>query len=116
MPHCGRRAKGRGRTANGTAPAAESSSQPTAGKTWHQLAGGLPDGIVQAYVAIARSNPKRLFASVATKDKVDLYRSADAGATWSIVTTDPRPKVRIGGGDLPVPMIDPKNPDVIYIA
>jgi len=86
------------------------------GQTWSQLAGGLPQGVVQAYVAIARSNPKRLFAAVATKEKVDLYRSENAGATWSTVTTDSRPKGRIGGGDLPIPMIDPKNPDVVYVA
>src|ERR1017187_6780969 len=85
------------------------------GQTWHPLAGGLPSGILQAYVAIARSDPKRLFASVATKDKVELYRSADGGETWTIATTDSRPGSRIGGGDLPVPMIDPKNPDVVYM-
>jgi photosystem II stability/assembly factor-like uncharacterized protein len=85
------------------------------GKNWHPLAGGLPNGIVQAYVALARSNPKRLFASVATKEKVELYRSADGGDTWTIATTDARPGSRIGGGDLPVPMIDPKNPDVVYM-
>ncbi len=85
------------------------------GQNWQQLSGGLPSGIVQAYVAIADSNPRRLFASVATKDKVDLYRSDDAGATWTIATNDPRPRGRIGGGDLPVPAIDPKNPNVIYI-
>ena len=85
------------------------------GKTWHSLAGGLPAGIAQAYVAISRSNPSRLFASVATKDKIDLYRSDDGGDTWSAATTDPRPKPRIGGGDLAIPAIDPKNPDVIYM-
>ncbi len=85
------------------------------GQSWHPLAGGLPNGIVQAYVAIARSDPKQLFASVATKDKVDLYRSADGGDTWTIATTDSRPRGRIGGGDLPVPAIDPKNPDVVYM-
>ena len=85
------------------------------GQTWHPLAGGLPDDIVQAYIAISHSNPQRLFAVVATKDKVELYHSDDAGNTWSTVTSDPRPKVRIGGGDLPVPAIDPKNPDVIYM-
>jgi photosystem II stability/assembly factor-like uncharacterized protein len=85
------------------------------GQNWQPLAGGLPNGIVQAYVAIARSDPKHLFASVATKDKVELYRSADGGDTWTIATTDARPKARIGGGDLPVPMIDPKNPDVTYM-
>jgi photosystem II stability/assembly factor-like uncharacterized protein len=86
------------------------------GQTWKQLTGGLPTGIAQAYVAIAPSNPKRLLASVATKDKIDLYRSVDGGSTWSSATTDSRPKGRIGGGDLPLPAIDPKNPDVIYVA
>jgi photosystem II stability/assembly factor-like uncharacterized protein len=85
------------------------------GNTWNQLAGGLPAGIVQAYVSVGVSDPKRLFASVATKDKVDLYASSDAGASWQIATTDPRPRGRIGGGDLCVPMLDPKNPDVVYV-
>jgi len=85
------------------------------GTTWNQLAGGLPEGIVQAYVSVSVSDPKHLFASVATKDKVDLYASSDAGATWRTVTEDPRPKGRIGGGDLPVPMLDPKNPDIVYM-
>jgi photosystem II stability/assembly factor-like uncharacterized protein len=85
------------------------------GQTWKQLAGGLPTGIVQAYVNVAASDPKRLFASVATSDTVELYASSDAGDTWHTVTTDPRPKSRIGGGDLPVPMQDPKNPDVVYM-
>jgi photosystem II stability/assembly factor-like uncharacterized protein len=84
------------------------------GKTWKQLSGGLPGGIVQAYVAISRSNTQRLFASVATKDGVELYLSNDGGANWAKATDDPRPKMRIGGGDLPVPAIDPKNPDVMY--
>jgi photosystem II stability/assembly factor-like uncharacterized protein len=85
------------------------------GTTWNQLAGGLPEGIVQAYVNVSVNDPKRLFASVAYKDTVDLYASSDAGATWHTVTTDPRPKSRIGGGDLPVPMLDPKNPDIVYM-
>ncbi len=85
------------------------------GQTWKQLSGGLPSGIIQAYVKIAPSDPNRLFAVVAVKGKVDLYTSTNGGETWSTVTDDPRPKVRIGGGDLPMPGIDPKNPDVIYV-
>ena len=116
MRHCGRRARGHGRTPNSAAADGGIFKSTDGGQTWSQLAGGLPSGIVQAYVAIARSNPKRLFASVTTKEKIDLYRSEDAGATWSIATTDSRPLGRIGGGDLPVPAIDPKNPDIIYVA
>jgi photosystem II stability/assembly factor-like uncharacterized protein len=84
------------------------------GATWKELAGGLPGGIIQAYVAIAPSDPKKLFASVATKGVVNLYRSDDGGGSWTIATTDPRPALRIGGGDVPVPKFDPKNPDVVY--
>jgi photosystem II stability/assembly factor-like uncharacterized protein len=85
------------------------------GQSWKQLVGGLPTGIVEAYVVISRSDPHRLFAVVATKEGVELYRSNDAGASWAKATDDPRPKMRIGGGDLPVPGVDPKNPDVLYM-
>jgi photosystem II stability/assembly factor-like uncharacterized protein len=84
------------------------------GTTWNKLAGGLPEGIIQAYVALAPSDPGKLLASVATKGIVHLYRSDDAGAHWYIATTDLRPALRIGGGDVPVPKFDPKNPDVMY--
>ena len=85
------------------------------GQNWQQLSGGLPAGIVEAYVSVGTSNPRRLFASVATGENVDLYRSDDAGATWTIATNEPSPRGRIGGGDLPVPAVEPKNPDVIYM-
>jgi photosystem II stability/assembly factor-like uncharacterized protein len=85
------------------------------GFEFKQLTGGLPQGIIQAHIAISQSNPKMLFASVATKDGVKLYRTDDAGANWTVATTDPRPAGRIGGGDLSVPIIDPKNPDTIIV-
>ena len=85
------------------------------GQTWNQLTGGLPDGIIQADVTIAASDSKRLYASVATKEAVHIYGSKDGGATWNTVTDDPRPAQRIGGGDLPVPKADPRNPDVLYM-
>ncbi len=85
------------------------------GQTWNQLTGGLPDGIIQADVTIAASDSKRLYASVATTGSVHIYGSKDGGSTWNIVTDDPRPAQRIGGGDLPVPKADPRNPDVLYM-
>ena len=84
------------------------------GKKWRKLGGGLPADVVQAYVAIAASNSSRLYASVATGRGVFIYRSDDAGETWRRATTDGRPAQRIGGGDLPVPRVDPKNPDILY--
>ena len=29
---------------------------------------------------------------------------------------DPRPEERIGGGDVPVPRVDPRDPDTVYVA
>ncbi len=86
------------------------------GLNWSQLSGGLPKDIIQAHIAISARNPKMLFASVGYKPaNVALFRSDDAGETWTQATTDPRPAGRIGGGDLSVPVIDPKNPDTIIV-
>jgi photosystem II stability/assembly factor-like uncharacterized protein len=92
------------------------------GNTWHPLTNGLPKNITQINVAIAASQPSRLYTSVATTEHgeygsgagLGVYRSDDAGETWHVATTDPRPAMRIGGGDLPVIRVDPKNPDVVY--
>jgi photosystem II stability/assembly factor-like uncharacterized protein len=87
------------------------------GTTWRQLTGGLPsEGVVQADVAVAPSEPKRLYASVAFGRGVGIYRSDDSGESWVRATTDNRPAARIGGGDLPVLAVDPKNPDIVYSA
>jgi hypothetical protein len=45
-----------------------------------------------------------------------VYRSDDAGENWYKATDDPRPAMKIGGGDLPIPWSIRKNPDVIYSA
>jgi len=84
------------------------------GNTWNKLAGGLPEDLMQAYVAIAPSDPRRLYSSLATTHETHIYRSDDAGEHWTKITSDTRPAVRIGGGDLAVPKVDPKNPDVVY--
>ena len=95
------------------------------GETWKALTNGLPpsggdttapDGFVQADVAIAPSNPNRIYASVASTRGVGIYRSDDAGESWRRITTDPRPTGRIGGGDLPVPVVNPTNPDIVIMA
>jgi photosystem II stability/assembly factor-like uncharacterized protein len=87
------------------------------GKTWRQLGAGLPaEGVVQADVAVAPSDPARVYATVASPRGVGIYRSDDGGDTWTRITDDPRPAARIGGGDLPVPTVDPKNRDVVIVA
>ena len=87
------------------------------GATWHQLTDGLPKDLSQIYVAIAPSDTRRLYATLSTASgKLSVYRSDNSGETWAQITDDPRPSGRIGGGDLPIPRVDPKNPDLIYVA
>jgi photosystem II stability/assembly factor-like uncharacterized protein len=87
------------------------------GETWKQLTAGLPQDLAQIYVAIAPSDAKRLYATLSTASgKLSVYRSDDAGENWKQTTDDPRPSGRIGGGDLPIPRVDPKNPDLLYVA
>lgn len=92
------------------------------GKTWKELTGGLPKGVTQAHLTIAPSQTGRLFATVASVrgetgqgSEVGIFRSDDGGENWQKITNDARPAGRIGGGDLSVPRVDPKNPDVVYV-
>ena len=109
------------------------------GTTWKPLTNGFPGGMQQAELAVAPSNPKRLYASVTGSGPSGgggrgggggatgispttpitpsgIYRSDDAGETWVRATTDGRPAARIGGGDQSVPAVDPRNPDIVYAA
>ncbi|WP_263353080.1 WD40/YVTN/BNR-like repeat-containing protein [Acidicapsa acidisoli] len=94
------------------------------GETWRPLTKGLPDNLVQIQVAIANSYTNRLYATVSTTHAggytsgagLGVYRSDDAGENWYKATDDPRPALKIGGGDLAIPAVDPKNPDVVYSA
>ena len=87
------------------------------GNTWQQLANGLPKDLSQIYVAIAPSDSRRLYATVGeASGKLGFFRSDDAGDSWTQITTDPRPSGRIGGGDLPIPKVDPKNSNLVYVA
>lgn len=92
------------------------------GITWKQLTKGLPENVVHIQVALSASNENRLYATLATSKEsgyasaagLGVYRSDDAGENWYKATDDPRPALKIGGGDLPVARVDPKNPDVVY--
>ena len=89
------------------------------GDTWKKLTGnGLPDEILQLQMTISPSNPKRIYAEIApVKGAVWLYRSDDGGDHWvHAPEDDTRPEERIGGGDCPVPLVDPKDPDTVYVA
>src|SRR5581483_7094217 len=94
------------------------------GETWKQLKTGLPADLVQIDVAIAPSDPRRLYGIAAMNAPheymsgagLGFFRSDDGGESWTRITDDPRPVMLIGGGDLPVPKVDPRNADVVYSA
>jgi photosystem II stability/assembly factor-like uncharacterized protein len=83
------------------------------GTTWKALKQGLPDGIIDAELAIAPSNPRRVYATVEARPTgTGLYRSDDGGETWARATTDTRPTSRINEV---VPHVHPKDADTIIV-
>jgi photosystem II stability/assembly factor-like uncharacterized protein len=105
------------------------------GDTWHQLSGGLPtdDFVGKIGIAVAPSNPKRLYAVVddlgtaiarpirggattegasAPKPSGGIYLSDDAGATWKLGNNEQRLWGR--GWYFGQMAVDPTNPDRAY--
>ena len=86
------------------------------GQTWRKLTAGLPADVSQVYVAVAPSDARRVYATVGTLRGSEIYLSDDAGENWHLATTDLRPAVAIGGGDMPLIRVDPVNRDIVYSA
>jgi photosystem II stability/assembly factor-like uncharacterized protein len=105
------------------------------GDTWHRLSGGLPadEFVGKIGIAIAPSNPNRLYAVVddlgiaiarpirggaapeganAPKPNGGIYLSDDAGATWRLVNNEQRLWGR--GWYFGQITVDPDNPDRAY--
>jgi len=126
------------------------------GTTWKPLSVGLPP-VLEANLAIAPSNTKVIYATVACigpctppaaepagapgggrgagggrggggGGAIGFFKTVDGGDHWFLATDDPRvaetgsqrhppdnrPLGRIGGGDLPTIVVDPKNEKVVY--
>jgi photosystem II stability/assembly factor-like uncharacterized protein len=89
------------------------------GDTWEKVNGhGLPEDILQLQLTISPTNSRRMYAAVASvRGPIGIYRSDDEGINWvHAPDNDSRPEARIGGGDVPVPVVDPKDPDTVYVA
>jgi len=88
------------------------------GNTWRPLTKGLPtadDGLSRIGIAVAQSQPNRIYATVeAKKNGAGVYRSDDAGESWKLVNSDRRIGGR-GPGAMGI-AVAPDNPDVIYVA
>lgn len=87
------------------------------GTTWVKLTAGLPsiaDGLGRIGFCVSASNPKRMYACVDATKGGGLYRSDDGGQSWKEQSTDERLWER--GDDFAECKVDPKNPDVVYIA
>ena len=87
------------------------------GKTWRKLTNGLPagqQGLGRIGIAIAPSNPLRVYATVDSREGAGLYRSDDGGENWKRVSTDGRVYGR--GSDFAELKVHPTNPDLVYSA
>jgi photosystem II stability/assembly factor-like uncharacterized protein len=88
------------------------------GNTWRPLTKGLPtaaDDLGRIGIAVAPSQPNRLYATIEAKRGVaGVYRSDDAGESWQQVNSDGRIGGR-GPGAMGI-AVAPDNPSEIYVA
>ncbi|MEA2786901.1 MAG: hypothetical protein QOF71_3005 [Candidatus Eremiobacteraeota bacterium] len=85
------------------------------GVTWNQLQGhGFPsEGLGKIGLAVAPSDPKRVYAIVDAKAG-GLYRSDDGGDNWALVDKDKRLWDR--GWYFCHVTVDPRNADIVYVS
>ncbi len=85
------------------------------GDTWTEVkASGLPSEKLGRIGVAVSPDGRRVFAIIAApKQAGGLFRSDDGGATWQRSTTDERIQ---GSGYFSKVFLDPKNPDVLYVA
>jgi len=83
------------------------------GVTWHELRKGLPEGdLGRIGIGIAASRRERVYAVVEAKNHTALYRSDDAGDSW----TEMNSSFNVSGRPFYFARlaVDPKNPDRVY--
>jgi photosystem II stability/assembly factor-like uncharacterized protein len=84
-----------------------------AGATWHELRKGLPQGdLGRIGLAIPAARNTRVYAVVEAKNHTALYRSDDAGESWTEVNSS----LNIGARPFYFARLiaDPNNPDRVY--
>ncbi|HST10469.1 MAG TPA: hypothetical protein VLL05_08820 [Terriglobales bacterium] len=85
------------------------------GKTWRELTKGLPSGrdLGRIGLAIAPSDPKRMYAMVQSGSAGGVYRSDDSGESWTRVNSEERVCGR--GDDFAFIRVHPNDPDTVFV-
>jgi len=87
------------------------------GATWRKITKGLPtteQGLGRIGFCIAPSDSKRMYATVDAGREGGIFRSDDAGESWTRIQTDNRYWGR--ASDFAEVKVDPKNSDIVYSA
>lgn len=89
------------------------------GATWTQLTHGLPAKVGRVGLAVAPSDPSRVYAQVDTGSDVadgGVYRSDDGGATWThMAGGKSQQRIWERGWYFGRITVDTKNPNVVYV-
>ena len=84
------------------------------GTKWTKITAGMPKPPVgKVDVAIAPSDPKRMYALIQTADQGSLWRSDDAGTSWRAVSWD-RSLIGRAGYYIRI-VVNPQNADDVFI-
>ena len=87
------------------------------GTNWRSLTTGLPraeEGLGRIGIAVAPSEPSRIYASVEANKNSGVYVSNDGGESWKLINSDHRIGGR-GPGAMGI-AVAPDNPNVLYVA
>lgn len=86
------------------------------GANWRKIEKGLPtsdQGLGRIGVGISRSNSKRMYATVDARQNGGIYRSDDAGESWTLINDNRRLWGR--GSDFAEIKVHPKDENVLFI-
>ena len=87
------------------------------GNTWNKLTKGLPtfeQGLGRIGFGISPSLPSRIYATVDAPEEGGIFRSDDAGESWTRISQDQRLWGR--GSDFAEIKVHPTNPDIVFSA